>query len=261
MTLLTIALLLGAGVLAGLLASIIGGAAVVVYPAMILAGLPPQAAAVSNLVALMPATMLAALSDRSQLPPFNRAFVELIVASVVGAGAGAMLLLLTPGRLFNGIVPLLLGFATLLFAFADRIGAAIRKRAEGRGHDITFNVSSLKVLLPVSFYGGYFGAGVGILILGVFSIATGGDYRSANVAKNLITSLNCAGAAAVFIVRGSVIWPQTLALMAGTIAGGVATRYEEIAGTNHFTVVDPLGDADSAMTRRVVQLAEMVAAL
>jgi hypothetical protein len=222
MTLLTIALLLGAGVIAGLLASIVGGAAVVVYPAMILAGLPPQAAAVSNLVALMPATMLAALSDRSQLPSFNRAFVELIVASVVGAGAGAMLLLLTPGRLFNGIVPLLLGFATLLFAFADRIGAAIRKRAEGRGHDITFNVSSLKVLLPVSLYGGYFGAGVGILMLGVFSIATGGEYRSANVAKNFVSSLNGLVASIVFITQGAVAWPQTFALMAGTVVGGVA---------------------------------------
>ena len=222
MTLLAFSLLVGAGVFAGLLASIIGGAAVVVYPAMIMAGIPPQAAAVSNLVALMPATMLAALSDRTQLPPFNRAFVSLIVASVAGAGLGAMLLLLTPGKLFNGIVPLLLGFATLLFAFAEKIGAYIRKRAEGRGHDVTFNVSSLKVLLPVSFYGGYFGAGVGILILGVFSIATGGDYRSANVAKNLVSSLNGLVASIVFIVQGAVVWPQTLALMAGTVVGGIA---------------------------------------
>jgi uncharacterized protein len=221
MNLLTIALLLGTGVFAGLLASIIGGAAVVVYPAMIIAGLPPQAAAVSNMVALMPATMLAALSDRTQLPSFNRAFLGLIFASVVGAGAGAMLLLLTPQRLFNGIVPLLLGFATLLFAFAERIGAYIRQRAQGRGHEITFNVSSLKVLLPVSFYGGYFGAGVGILILGVFSIATGGDYRSANVAKNFVTSLNGLVASIVFIAQGAVVWPQTLALMAGTIGGGL----------------------------------------
>ena len=75
MTFLTIALLLGAGVLAGMLASIVGGAAVVVYPAMIMAGVPPQAAAVSNLVAIMPGIMLAALSDRTQLPPFNRAFL------------------------------------------------------------------------------------------------------------------------------------------------------------------------------------------
>ncbi len=219
MNFLTIALLLGTGVFAGLLASIIGGAAVVVYPAMIIAGLPPQAAAVSNMVALVPATMLAALSDRTQLPSFNRAFLGLIFASV--AGAGAMLLLLTPQHLFNGIVPLLLGFATLLFAFAERIGAYIRQRAQGRGHEITFNVSSLKVLLPVSFYGGYFGAGVGILILGVFSIATGGDYRSANVAKNFVTSLNGLVASIVFIAQGEVVWPQTLALMAGTIGGGL----------------------------------------
>ena len=75
MTFLTIALLLGAGVLAGMLASIVGGAAVVVYPTMIIAGVLPQAAAVSNLVAIMPGIMLAALSDRTQLPPFNRAFL------------------------------------------------------------------------------------------------------------------------------------------------------------------------------------------
>jgi uncharacterized membrane protein YfcA len=131
MDLLTIAALAGAGVLAGMLASIIGGAAVVVYPALIASGLSPQLAAVSNLIALMPATMLAALSDRTHLPPFNRAFIELIFASVMGAGAGAMLLLLTPQRLFNGLVPLLLGFATLLFAYAEKISAYIRKRAEG----------------------------------------------------------------------------------------------------------------------------------
>ena len=208
-----------------MLASIIGGAAVVVYPALIASGLSPQLAAVSNLIALMPATMLAALSDRTHLPPFNRAFIELIFASVTGAGAGAMLLLLTPQRLFNGLVPLLLGFATLLFAYAEKISAYIRKRAEGRGHDVTFNVSSLKVLLPVSFYGGYFGAGVGILILGVFSIATGGDYRSANVAKNFVSSLNGLVASIVFITQGAVVWPQTLALMAGTVGGGLAGAY------------------------------------
>jgi uncharacterized membrane protein YfcA len=221
MTHLTLLLLTGTGVFAGMIASIVGGAAVVVYPAMIMAGVSPQFAAVSNLVALMPATMLAALSDRSQLPPFNRAFIGLIFASVLGAGAGAMLLLVTPQHLFNGIVPLLLGFATLLFAYAEKIGAYIRQRAAGRGHDVSFSVSSLKVLLPVSFYGGYFGAGVGILVLGVFSIATGGDYRSANVAKNLVTGLNGLVASIVFIAHGAVVWPQTLALMAGTVGGGL----------------------------------------
>ena len=157
MDVITTAVLVGTGVVAGIIAAMVGGAAVVIYPALIATGVSPQLAAVSNLASVMPATMLAALSDRSQLPPFNRAFIGLIIASVVGAGAGAALLLLTPERMFAQIVPLLIGFATLLFAYAERITRWLRARAEGRGHDITFNLASLKVVLPVSFYGGYFG--------------------------------------------------------------------------------------------------------
>ena len=107
----------------------VGGAAVVIYPALIATGVSPQLAAVSNLASVMPATMLAALSDRSQLPPFNRAFIGLIVASVIGAGVGAALLLLTPERMFAQIVPLLLGFATLLFAYSRNGSAAGCARA------------------------------------------------------------------------------------------------------------------------------------
>jgi hypothetical protein len=222
MDILTAAMLVGVGVLAGIIASIVGGAAVVVYPALIAAGVSPQLAAVSNLTALMPATMLAALADRSQLPPFNRAFAKLIAASVIGAGLGASLLLLTPTRVFSVLVPLLLGFATVLFAYSERISTWLKARAAHRGHDIAFNVTSLKMLLPVSFYGGYFGAGVGILILGVFTLATGGDYRSANVTKNFVSSLNGLVASIIFAVQGAIVWPQTLALMAGTIVGGYA---------------------------------------
>jgi uncharacterized membrane protein YfcA len=217
----TTALLVGTGVAAGAIASIVGGAAIVVYPVLIASGVSPQLAAVCNLTALMPATMLAALADRSQLPPFNRAFAGLIFASIFGAALGASLLLLTPERVFAVIVPLLLGFATLLFAFSGRVSVWLNTRAANRGHEIAFNVASLKVLLPVSFYGGYFGAGVGILILAVFSLATGGDYRSANVAKNFVSSLNGLAASIVFATQGAIPWPQTLALMAGTVAGGL----------------------------------------
>jgi len=96
MDLLTTAFLAATGVVAGIIASIVGGAAVVIYPALIATGVSPQLAAVSNLASVMPGTMLAALVDRSQLPPFDRAFVSLIIASIVGAGIGAAFLLLTP---------------------------------------------------------------------------------------------------------------------------------------------------------------------
>jgi uncharacterized membrane protein YfcA len=221
MDLLIVALLVVTGVFSGIMASIVGGAAVIVYPVLIAVGLSPQVAAVCNITALVPGIILAAFADRSQLPPFDGAFIGMVFASIVGAAAGASLLLVTPDRLFSVLVPLLLGFATLLFAFAERVSAWLKARAKHRGHDIAFNVTSLRMLLPVSFYGGYFGAGVGVLILGVFTLATGGDYRSANVTKNLVSGLNGFAASLVFAVQGAVVWPPTLALMAGTIVGGL----------------------------------------
>jgi uncharacterized protein len=221
MTLHIILLLYAAGVAGGMLSSMVGGAAVVTYPALIASGIPPLTATMCNLTASFPGTLMAALSDRRQLPPFNRAFLGMALAAMIGAVLGAVLLLATPARVFEILVPMLLGFATVLFAFAQRAGDWLRRHGARRGREVDFSVTNLKMLLPVSFYGGYFGAGVGVLLLGVMSVATGGDYRSANVAKNLVTGLNSAGAAAIFIVKGGVIWPQTLALMAGCVTGGV----------------------------------------
>jgi uncharacterized membrane protein YfcA len=220
-----IAMMAGVGVQGGNIATIDGGAAIVFYPVLIAMRFSPQIAAVTNLIALMPATMLAALADRTQLPPLNRDFAGLVIASIAGAGIGATLLVLTPDRLFSVIVPLLLGFATVLFAFSERLGRWLRARAAERGRELTFNIASLKFILPVSFYGGYFGAGVGIMMLAVFSVATGGDYRSANVTKNFVTSLNATVATLVFYLQGVVHWPQTFALMAGTLVGGLAGSY------------------------------------
>jgi uncharacterized membrane protein YfcA len=225
MDLLHTALLAGAGALAAIIGVVVGGGAVVTIPALLAVGVPPQSAIVCTLASIAPAAMLASLSDRSQLPPINRAFLGLIVASITGAGIGASLLVLTPERMFSQLIPLLVGFATLLFAFSERISRWLRQRAAGRGHDITFNIAGLKVLLPVSFYNGYFGAGAGIMLLGVFSLATGGDYRSANVAKNFVASLNGMTATAVFATQSAVLWPQTLALMLGTFAGGLIGAY------------------------------------
>jgi hypothetical protein len=203
------------------MAALVGGASVLTFPVLLATGLPPVVATASNLVAVSPGNFLAALADRSQLPPFNRAFIGLITASVLGALAGAMLLMVTPFRLFEVLIPLLLGFATVLFAYASRITQWLRARAQARGGGAPrMSVTSIPMLLPVSVYGGYFGAGVGVLLLGVLSIATGGDYRSANVAKNLVASLNTLVASICFIANGAVSWPPTLSMMAGCLIGG-----------------------------------------
>ena len=217
----SVALLFGTGILGGVMASMVGGASVITFPAMLAVGLNPVVATASNLVAVSPGNFLAALLDRSQLPPLNRAFAGLIFASVAGAFVGAVLLLATPARLFEVLIPLLLGFATVLFAFSGRITQWLRARAQARGGaEPRMSVTSIPVLLPVSVYGGYFGAGVGVLLLGVLSVATGGDYRSANVVKNLVSSLNTFVAATYFVAYGAVNWPPTLTMMAGCLIGG-----------------------------------------
>jgi hypothetical protein len=221
MTLLTILILLATGVGGGLMASLVGGASVITFPVLLAVGLSPVVATASNLVAVSAGNFLAAVTDRAKLPPLNRAFAGLVVASLLGAVIGAVLLLATPERRFEQLIPLLLGFATILFAFAGRITQWLKARAEQRGRQgWTMSVTSVPLVLPVSVYGGYFGAGAGTLLLGVLTVATGGDYRSANVTKNLVSSLNTVAAAVWFIANGAVSWPQTLVMMIGCLVGG-----------------------------------------
>jgi len=110
----------------------------------------------------------------------------------------------------------------VLFAYSRRIAAWMRSRSPAEAQSKPHRWSqSIGTLLPVSIYGGYFGAGVGVLVLGVLSIGTAGDYRSANVLKNLVVFLNSLAASLFFAARGSVAWPQSLTMMAGVLVGAV----------------------------------------
>jgi uncharacterized membrane protein YfcA len=221
MTLQTILTLIGSGIIGGVISSVVGGASVITFPVLIASGLPPVVATASNLIAVSPSNFVAALADRTKLPPFDRNFAGLVAASLGGALLGAVLLLVTPGRTFEMLIPLLLGFATVLFAYAEPLTKWFRERARRRGgSDPHLSVTSIPMLLPVSVYGGYFGAGAGVLLLGVLSVATGGDYRSANVVKNLVACLNTVAASVCFILTGAVAWPQTIAMMIGCVIGG-----------------------------------------
>jgi uncharacterized membrane protein YfcA len=221
MTLFDTLLLVAAGLVGGTISTMIGGAAIVTFPALLATGLSPINAAACNLTALVPCSFIAAVADHTQLPRLDRAFWLLVAASCVGATAGAALLLVTPVRTFEFLVPLLLGFATVLFAFSPRISTWLRKRADIAARDPNASSHSVAAVVPVSIYGGYFGAGVGVMLLAVLSVGTGGDYRAANVMKNLVTSLNSVVAALLFIVQGMVSWPPTLAMMSGAFVGGL----------------------------------------
>ena len=222
MDLLTILMLFGAGIIGGMLSAIVGGASLVTFPALLAIGLPPITAAASNQVAALPSSFAAVFIDRAKFPRFDRGLVILIVTSIVGALAGAALLLVTPGRVFEFLVPLLLGFATILFALSPRISRWLRNReaASGRARTRT-DANSVPMLFPISVYGGYFGAGVGVLALAALSVATDGDYRAANMTKNIVLGLNTFAASMVLILQHAVSWPPTLIMMAGAVIGGL----------------------------------------
>ncbi len=212
----------GIGLVGGIITSLVGGASLVTYPALLAAGLPPVSAVVVNLVALMPANLSAAWWDRSQLPPFSAGMWALLAVSAVGATLGAWLLLITPENVFVALVPLLLGLSTALFAYAGPIAKWLARGASSAAAaERSRWTATILSMVPVSVYGGYFGAGAGVMLLAILMVVANGDYRSANAIKNLVSGVNCLMASVVYVVQDAVAWTPVAIITAGALVGAV----------------------------------------
>ena len=210
-------LLFAAGLAGGIVTAMVGGASLITFPALLAAGLPAIVANASNTVALTPGNIAAGLADRERMPRWDRSFASLALVSVAGSAAGAALLLATPEKAFTAVVPLLIGFATVLFALSGRIRLWILSRAAGAAPSTAWNTL---LFVPVAVYGGYFGAGMSVMILAILSVSRGDEFRTVNVIKNLLSGLTSFVAVVVFLLTGMVAWPPTLVVMAGAIIGG-----------------------------------------
>jgi len=214
-------MLFGAGLAGGIVTAIVGGASLITFPALLAAGLPPIIANASNTVALMPGNFVGGIADLERRPRWNRSFGGLIAVCVAGSVAGAGLLLVTPERAFTAVVPLLIGLATILFAGAGRIQRWIVSRAaRPNGPRVSTDGLRLLLLAPVAVYGGYFGAGMSVMLLAIFSLSDTADFRATNVLKNLLSGLTSLVAVVVFVFQGMVAWPPTLVMMGGALIGG-----------------------------------------
>lgn len=217
----TILLLAAAGLAGGIVTAIVGGSSLITFPAMLAAGLPPVFATASNAVALTPSNFIAAAVDYRRLPAWKPVFHRGIAVAVIGSATGACLLMWTPERAFTLLVPLLIGLATALFAFAGQLRTWIfRHDADPAVHTARADRLSLILLAPVTVYGGYFGAGMSVMLLAILSLGHSGDFRTINVLKNLLTGISSIVAVVIFIVNDMVAWPPTLAMGAGALAGG-----------------------------------------
>jgi uncharacterized membrane protein YfcA len=210
-------MLFGAGLAGGVVTAVVGGASLITFPALLAAGLPAIVANVSNTVALTPSNLVAVLADLERLPRWDRSLVGLMAVCIAGSVAGAALLLLTPEKAFTAVVPLLIGFATILFALSGRIRLWILSRGASSAFGPGFG--SL-LFAPVAVYGGYFGAGMSVMLLALLSVSRTDEFRAINVLKNLLSGLTSVIAVGVFLFQGVVAWPPTVVVMAGAAIGG-----------------------------------------
>ncbi len=212
------ALLAVAGALGGIVNALAGGATLITFPAMLAAGLPPVVANASNAVAISPGHLIAAFADRERLPPLDGRTLGLCLLACLGGAAGAVLLLVIPERYFVLPVPALIGLATVLFAVAPRIQARLSHRSAGKDRP----AAGMAMIAAASIYGGFFGAGLGVMLTAMLSITEVGDLRAIKVMKNLLASAVSVAAIAIFCAQGTVRWPETMTMLIGAMAGGYA---------------------------------------
>ncbi len=218
-------LLVGAGAfLAGGMNAIAGGGTFFSFPALLAAGVPPVMANASNTVGLCPASLLSAWAYRREAMRHGRWAVLLIVVSLLGGIAGGLLLLATSNAAFSRLIPWLLLTATTLFAFSGQVSKLVRWSKGKLGGDPATRSpggpGGAMFQLVVAIYGGFFGAGMGILTLAALSIQGFDDMQEINALKNLTSGVNYFVSSATFIIAGAISWPHTAVMLITAMAGG-----------------------------------------
>lgn len=212
-----LALIALAGLYAGAQNALAGGGSFITFPALLLAGLNPLAANMSSTIALFPSQITSAVAGRKLVSGVGKVpFVHLLGTSLVGGVLGAMLLLSTPVSIFSNLVPWLVMFATTAFAW----GSFVFKPHPDPSRAGFSNVAILAIQGLIAIYGGYFGGGIGFLMLAALTVA-GQQVRSANATKNALAMVMNASAVVIFAFSPMVDWAAVLALGAGGVAGGL----------------------------------------
>ncbi len=225
MTLLDALLIALGGFAAGAVNAMAGGGTFFSFPAMLAVGVPPVVANASNSVALWPGSLAGAWAYRRELARFRKYLLPMGLASLVGGVAGGLLLLAAGDARFATLIPWLLAFATLLFAFSPQLSAALKRWRQrhttpATSHAIDHPSGGWWVQLLVSVYGGFFGAGMGILMMASLAISGHEDVQEINALKNLLSAVVYSVTVVTFIAAGAVSWPHTLVMLITATLGG-----------------------------------------
>ena len=229
MTLTDAGVLFAASSVAGVVNSIAGGGSLITFPVLVWMGRDPILANATNTVSLSPGSVAALHGFRHELGGLRSWIVRGTLPSLAGGVIGAVLLLQTPSHVFAGFVPYLILFATALFALSGPLTAIARRRAGDDGAAARDGVPDaprwtaiMLYQLGVSIYGGYFGAGIGIMMLAGLALAGFTAIHRAIALRNYYAILINGIAAVYFIAFGTVVWADAAVLTLGQIVGGFA---------------------------------------
>jgi uncharacterized membrane protein YfcA len=207
-----------AGFGAGTINTVVGSGTLLTFPVLLGLGYAPVQANVSNTVGLVPGGVAGTHGYRAELEGQGRRAVVLGAASLLGAIVGAALLLTLPASAFAKIVPFFIACALLLIVFQPWLST--RLEARRRRHEVHGGVWTASALFATGVYGGYFGAGQGILLLAVLGLSLTEPLQRVNALKNVLATLTNVVAALVFAVAADVDWGVALLIAIGSTAGG-----------------------------------------
>ncbi|MGO4853647.1 sulfite exporter TauE/SafE family protein [Phaeovulum sp. W22_SRMD_FR3] len=205
-----------AGLAGGALNAVAGGGTFLTFPALVWMGVPPVMANATATLCALPGYFGSTWAFRHDFKAEGPLGLKAIIAvSMLGGLLGSLLLLVTPGSVFTGIVPWLLALATVLFAAGPWLLGQLRQRGATAG-----TVVSALLVFAVSVYGGYFNGGLGIMLLAVFGLIGFSNLNAMNGLKNLLSSLLSLVSAVTYASAGLIAWDAALVLAVGTMVGG-----------------------------------------
>jgi len=218
MTTHTLLVLFFAGIACGAINAAAGGATLLGFPVLLSVGLPPSVANASNFIATMPGYAAAIPSYIGELNHIKSSAIVNIVSSIAGAVVGSILLVLSDADIFTKLIPYLLLTATLLYACSNRISQYFLHNSS------LLNMRNVRVsnsiLFLVCIYGGYFGAGLGIIMFSILRIIGFNDFHSANALKNVIITFVSLVSIGIFSSNALISWPEASIMMLGSAIGG-----------------------------------------
>ncbi len=219
MTFIEILILFGAGLVSGAVNAVAGGGTFITFGAMSLLGVSPISANATSSITQFPGYVTSTLAYWNDIKQFWRTAVVLCLISSAGALAGALILLALDNPSFRAMVPWLLIAATALFAAGPRLKPKPKPGQEGA---LAHSPLGWAMQFATAIYGGFFGAGMGVMMLATLGLTQSGDYHRLNAMKNMLAMVIAAVAILIFVGGGVVAWPQALVMVPGGALGGYA---------------------------------------